>query len=220
MESEKEPIRVARNSKDVHYDYTTDEYFSVRFNYVEKHLRRLDGTLPQKGKSVDLGCGDGPGALALALRGFSVVAADYDSLGRKLERAQQIAGEYGISTQFAVGKGQKLSYPENREILYVKGGVETSLELPSNSADLVTLFHIEPPKNDEYRKRVFSKGARVLKKNGLFVVTVNRARFVETVQQLLYGSGLREITVSEAPDIIEVYPDSADRYLVAAKKKK
>lgn len=220
MKSENELTCVERNSKDIlcNYNYTTDEYFSVRFNYVEKHLRRLSNTLPEVGKSVDLGCGDGPGALALALRGFSVVAVDYDTLGRKLERAQQRAREHGVSTQFTVGKGQKLSYPENREILYVKGGIETDLELPSNSADLVTLFHIQPPKNDEYRRGIFSKGARILKRNGLFIVTVNREEFIEIIRQLLYSSGLREITVSETSGIIEVYRDSADRYLIAAKK--
>ncbi|MDO8341192.1 MAG: methyltransferase domain-containing protein [Candidatus Woesebacteria bacterium] len=207
-----------KSENELMWNYTKDGYFNVRFNYVEKHLRRLGSALPKKGKSVDLGCGDGPGALALALRGLSVVAIDYDTMGKKLEEAQQRAREYGVNTQFTVGKRQKLSYPENREILYIEGGIETDLELPSSSADLVTFFHIEPPKNDEYRRRIFSEGARILKRNSLFIVTVNREGFIEIIRQLLDGSGMREIIVSETPEIIELYPDSADRYLVAAKK--
>lgn len=197
-----------------------DEYFDVRYENIHWHLERLRKVLPRGGRAVDLGCGRGAGTINLAIRGFSVVAIDSDISGKKLMYALQKSMLYGIkSIKYVVGgEGAELSYPKESGVIFVKGGIESDLELPTESADLVTFFHTWPSELDRQWQEIYSEGARVLKNEGLFVVTVDRESSVFSTEELLALAGLQEISTSETPNIIDNHLDPADKYLITARK--
>jgi SAM-dependent methyltransferase len=64
---------------------------------------RLSPAALTPGRAVDLGCGTGANAIALAQRGFSVVGVDFSSVA--IERARKAAAEAGVPdlARFVVG---------------------------------------------------------------------------------------------------------------------
>ena len=198
-----------------------DSHFDTRYKNIHWHLEKLREVIPREGKAVDLGCGRGAGSINLAIRGFSVVAIDADISRTKLAYALQKSVLYGIrNIKYVVGREEaELSYPKESEVLFVRGSIESDLELPTESADLVTFFHTWPSELDKQWQEIYSEGARVLKNKGLFVVTVDRKSSVFSTEELLTLAGLQEVSTSKTPNITNNHLDPADKYLITARKR-
>ncbi len=85
--------------------------YQQRREVVLEMVRRL--ALPQDARILDIGCGAGLTAIALASRGFTVEAQD--TLPEMLSLTRQNAAEAGVSDRVITGRGDihHLRYPEN-----------------------------------------------------------------------------------------------------------
>lgn len=199
------------------HDAYNNGYFEDRYGNVHWHLKSIEDILPERGRAVDLGCGKGAGSINLASRGFSVVAIDIN--GKKLAYATGKTVEFGIGSVSYVraSKSAYFSYPKGGDVLYVEGDIKSDLYLPDDSVDLVTFFHVYPafPKDG---LEICKQGARVLKTNGLFVVTVDRETSLNPLKTLLFQAGLYGISVSKTPNLVDRHWDQVDKYLLVARK--
>ena len=125
----------------------------------DRHALALDWihrlALPRGSSALDVGCGPGRTAVALALSGFRVTAIDRSAEMRALARAR--AAEAGASERLAV-----------------QGGDAESLEFESDSFDLVVAMGVLPYLADP--QRALLEFARVTRGGGYVVVSSNNSR--------------------------------------------
>lgn len=95
----------------------------------------------------------------------------------------------------------------------MKGDVRTELNIPNDSADLVTSFYTAGPwgVHEVPWKKIYAAGARALKPGGAFVITTEQDNSIRHIVSFLEEAGLSVIFTSETPNTI-------DRYVVVAKK--
>lgn len=130
----------SKNWWDEKYQQSTGFLYSKQ---PSSFLMSVIDLIPRGAQILDLACGEGRNAVALALKGFKVKALDFSALA--LERAQQLSKESGSQVEF---KNQDLD-----------------LFLPElMSADVILAIDYKPS------KILFGGFSRALKQNGLLII--------------------------------------------------
>lgn len=132
------------------YQETAGE-FSLTRRYFWSEIELIKKYMPNTGKILDLGCGNG---------------RLLEMLGRNALNSLQYTGV--DSSENMLSEARKL-HPDNNFIL----GDALNIPLQDNTFDVITsiavLHHI--PSN-EFRKKFFDECSRVLKKDGTLIITV------------------------------------------------
>jgi 2-polyprenyl-6-hydroxyphenyl methylase/3-demethylubiquinone-9 3-methyltransferase len=149
----------------------SQRFLRLLHNLVPARLAHFDGVVGSwRGKTVlDLGCGGGFMAEALAQRGAAVIGVDPSEAA--IAAAQAHAGADGLAIDYRVGGGE-------------------AIPLPDQSADCVVCVDVLEHVAD--LDRVLDEIARVLRPGGLFLFdTINRTPLASLVIVHLGESVLR-----------------------------
>jgi len=141
--------KILEKSHDFYQD--SAEEFSQTRRYFWKEIELIKKYMPVTGKLLDLGCGNG---------------RLIEMLGQKTLNDLQYTGV--DFSENMLSEARKL-HPNNNFIL----GDALNIPLKDNSFDVITsiaVLHHVPSK--EFRKKFFEECARVLKKDGVLIITV------------------------------------------------
>jgi hypothetical protein len=199
-------------------DIDREAHFAYRAAQVARHLETLGDKIPTEGIAVDLGCGQGEGAIALAQRGLATIGMDIDMPGRELAYAMIEAEKAGINARLVEGSSPFVT-PADGELLLVHGDIKTDMHIQTGTVDVVTSFltgAFDGINADPWRY-IYFEGARILKPGGLMAVTTEHRNEIDNVKKFLERSGITNITVETVqPDAHTPY--IFDRYLISGIK--
>ena len=146
---------------------------------------RLENVLPmpppETRVEIDLGCGDGEFAIALAERRSDVYVIAADMLLGRVRKVQ---------------KRVLRDHLTNLHVLKTESRVLISRTIPDGFADRVNLLCPDPWPKEKHRSHrlitsdVMTHFARILKPGGVFHFSTDNAEYLETADRTVAGSGL------------------------------
>jgi len=170
-------------------------HFQGRTRMIETHLDSLSGQLPIGGLAVDVGCGLGMGAIALANRGFASIGVDIDSSNRLLPFALTQARKSGLVANLTLTEeGLPLPLPNSRQVLLVHGDA-ADLQVADNSVDLVTAFYVSGPRSErDHWTDIAQRCLRVLKPGAPILITTEDGSREGLAKGMLRGLGFTSVS--------------------------
>lgn len=118
MSLESKTAAVSAYGSQVDFGRVSDDYERFRPGPPDSMYDRLDAMLPLAGcRAVDVGCGTGLGAIALAARRARVIALD--PAQNQLDAARRAAESRGLSIETRLGKAESIDLPDGSLDLYL-----------------------------------------------------------------------------------------------------